>query len=127
MLANQDGAKLIITFAACEGESQVSREDSDILGPITASSADEDDPAEDVVDSGSNAWCSIEEFMDDSPAPYIQLNFTTVVSVTHMRARGGSVGFSYVTAFRLEILDQFGEYVPYGVTDEPTVSVQKCN
>ncbi len=60
--------------------------------------------------------------MDNSSAPYIQLNFTETVSITHMRARGGVAGFSYVTQFRLEILDDFGEFVPYGVTDEPTVS-----
>ena len=106
---------------ACESESLLSAEDNDLLDSITASLADEGDPASHVIDSGFGAWCSVEPFTDNSPAPYIQLNFTRTIFLTHMTARGGLAGLSYVTEFMLEILNDYGEYVPYGVTDQPTV------
>ena len=111
---------LLWSITACKSESLLSRKNNGLLGSITASSADRDDPAVDVVDSGIKEWCTVEPFMDNNPAPYIQFNFTETVFLTHMRARGALLAF--VTAFGLEILNDLGEFVRYGVTGESTVS-----
>ena len=107
---------------ACENELLLS-ENRNLLGSIEATSSSSDDPPKDLVDSEGNAWCSTEEFKADSPAPYIQLNFTQPVFLTHMRARGETNGFSYVTAFQLEMLDDDGYYIPYKVSHSMRTTV----
>lgn len=114
---------IFLMSTACEGEAVLLTSVDGLQNSITASSADSDDPVEDVL-SGLLAWCTVEPFVENSSAPYIQFNFTRTVSLTHMTARGAISGSSYVTEFRLEILDDMGAYEPYGVTDQPTVSVE---
>ena len=113
-------------YVVCDESTLLSAE-RDFLGPITASSASDDDPAEDVVDTGSDSWCSSEPFQAGS-APYIQLNFSTPVVLTYMRARGESnfiIFLSYVAEFRLEVQDEeSGDYLPYGVVEESTPTVR---
>ena len=62
------------------------------------------------MDAGSSEWCSAEQLQS---GPYIQLNFTEPVVVSHMRARGDGVGFSIqsVSSAGLEQYEQ-----PNGVT-----------
>ena len=50
---------------------------------------------------------------------YIQLNFTSVVSLTYMKAKG--LFGAYVSQFRLEVQDESGNFNVYGITSEPTV------
>ena len=112
-----------LSYTACMNQAFLSG-NLELLGPgsITASSAMDDDPAEDVIDSGNDVWCTNEAFQS-GPAPYIQLNFTKTLSLTYMRARGGMLGFSYVTEFKVEIEDDEGNFIAYGITDPPpTVS-----
>ncbi len=113
---------ILIFNAACDNETLLTA-NSDLLDPsssITASSATSGDPVQDLVNRGSQAWCSTEDFALE---PYVELNFTSVVSLSYMIARGGVLRLSYVTEFRLEVLDEdSGVFAMYGVTDEPTVS-----
>ena len=50
---------------------------------------------------------------------YIQLNFTSTVSLTYMRARGSRPASS----FRLEVQDESANFNTYAITSEPTVSM----
>ena len=107
----------------CQSISLLSADPS-VLVFINASSAMSDDPAVDALDSGNNAWCTAEDFMD-GPAPYLLVSFNGSVTLNHMEARGGVGGFSYVTAFQLEVQEEeeeSGRFEAYGVMDEPTVS-----
>ena len=76
-----------------------------------------------ALDSGNDAWCTAEPFMD-GPAPYLLVSFNGSVTLNHMEARGGVGGFSYVTAFQLEVQEEeeSGRFEAYGVGNEPTAS-----
>ena len=83
-----------------------------------------EDPAVDALDSGSDAWCTDEAFMD-GPAPYLLVSFNGSVTLNHMEARGSMGDLSYVTAFQLEVQEEeekSGRFEAYGVMDEPTAS-----
>ena len=114
--------------SVCAGDSQLTESRKLLsLSSITASSETSDDPVEDLVDRSfftPSAWCSTQAF---SEAPYVQLNFSSDVTLSYMEARGAITGFSYVTEFQLEIFDErSGNFTQYGVTDEPTVSGSVC-
>ena len=117
-----------IAPSVCAGDSQLTESRQLLsLSSITASSETSDDPVEDLVDRSfffPSAWCSTQAF---SEAPYVQLNFSSDVTLSYMEARGAITGFSYVTEFQLEIFDErSGNFTQYGVTDEPTVSGSVC-
>lgn len=57
----------------------------------------------------------------EGPAPYLLVQFTNHVTLTHLEARGSVFGTVYVTGFRLEVQQESGDFTAYGVTDEPTV------
>ena len=112
----------------CAGDSQLTESRQLLsLSSITASSETSGDPVEDLVDRSfffPSAWCSTQAF---SEAPYVQLNFSSDVTLSYMVARGDISGFSYVTEFQLEIFNErSGNFTQYGVTDEPTVSGSVC-
>ena len=48
---------------------------------------------------------------------YIQLNFTSTVSLTYMRARGDQS----TSSFTLEVQDETDNFNTYAITSEPTV------
>ena len=88
------------------------------LESISASSENSDDPAKDLVDTGLEEWCSTEAL---SSGPYIQLNFSQPIFLTHMRGRGGDGGFSYVTQFSIQVKNN-GSFEQYHQPNEETVS-----
>ena len=89
-----------LVHTACSSSIRLS--DDRILLPlasIVASSQNGDDPASDLVDTGTNAWCSVEPV---NSGPHIVLTFTQPVVLTHMTGRGGVAGLSYVTEFSIQ-------------------------
>ena len=95
------------------------------LSSITASSAMSDNPPEHVVDMTETGWCTAEQFSDTQPTPYIVFNFTEIVAITYMRARGGLFGLAYVTEFTLDYRDDYTDsYTPYTlINGEEAVSI----
>ena len=69
------------------------------LASINASSEEDDDPARDLVHTGDEEWCSDQSI---ESGPHILLDFTQPIVLTHMRSRGGGLGFSYVTEFSVQ-------------------------
>ena len=88
------------------------------LESISASSDNGHDPAKDLVDTGDEEWCSTEAL---SSGPYIQLNFSQPIVLTHMRGRGGDGGFSYVTQFSIQSKKN-GSFEHYHQPNAETVS-----
>ena len=111
-----------ISYSVCNVTPPLSL-DRDIL-PLNSIEGSSPVSLENLVGSGSdNEWCSNQPLSEE---PWIQLNFTTTVSLVYMVARGDAGRLfpdDNVRAFRLEFLDEeTGNFTTYGVTDEPTVS-----
>ena len=70
----------------------------------------------DLVSTSGRGWCATGNLGSD---PYIQLNFTSMVALTYMKAKG--LFSTYVSQFRLEVQDKSGNFNIYGITSEPTV------
>lgn len=120
----------LVPYTGCESVEILSTNRTLLpLASIVATSAMSDDPASDVVSDSGITWCSAEEF-SDGPAPYIMFSFTERVTLTHMRAHGGSGSqLAYVTRFSLDYKEidgqSFNQYTL--LTNEQAVSIHTHN
>ena len=104
----------------CETEGLLTNDveilDSIIGSPSILSNSHVNYPINDLVSTSGRGWCAMGDLGSD---PYIQLNFTSMVSLTYMKAEG--LFRAFVSQFRFEVQDESGNFNIYGITSEPTV------
>ena len=108
--------QMVILFTVC-GTEQLLTNDAELLNYIIGSSSiPSGSPINDLVAISGIRWCTARNLGSN---PYFQLNFTSMVSLTYMKARGIHEG--YVSEFSLEVQDESGNFNSYGITSKPTV------
>ena len=108
--------QMVILFTVC-GTERLLTNDTELLDYITGSSAiPSGSPISNLVATNDIRWCTVRNLGSNA---YFQLNFTSMVSLTYMKARG--IRYGYVSEFSLEVQNESGNFNSYGITSKPTV------
>ena len=109
---------MILVLTVCEAE-RLLTDDEELLDSVIGSLSITSASAygyniKNLVSTSNTTWCTNGDLGSDS---YLQLNFTSMVSLTYMKAKG------QVSQFRLEVQDESGNFNAYGITSESTVRI----
>lgn len=114
----------LLHTTVCESEGLLTNSEELLDSVIGSLSIPSDSPINQLVTTSNEEWCTTNDLGSD---PYFQLNFTSMVSLTYMRARGFTgilpPRSTYVKRFKLESQDESGNFSAYGITSEPTVKI----